>query len=155
QAAVALHPDLAEVHAVKSDNTLARVVEPGDQVAKRRFAGAAASHQCHDLARLDVEVNLPQHSMLGSGVGKAHSLDRDPPERGALPDDPVSNMASHLAGLGEQVEHTIKARKIVLKLRTAGSEYCQGLEQHCQINQKHHQITERQLAVKDAQAAVE
>ena len=63
--------------------------------------------------------------------------------------------AGHLARLGQQVEHAVEAREVVLELGDAGGEHGHRLQEHRQVDQEHHQVAEREPAVDDLQAAVE
>ena len=67
----------------------------------------------------------------------------------------VPGQLGHFARLGQQVEHPVEAREIVLELGHAGGEHGHGLQEHRQVDQEHHQVSQREPAVDDLQAAVE
>ncbi len=116
QPAVAFDLDLAEVDPVERDRAGGRVVEPGDQVAERRLARAAAADQGDRLARLDLQVDVAQHQPAGAGIGEADVLEGDPAGDGGLGDGARAGAVGHFARLGQQVEHAVEAREVVLEL---------------------------------------
>ena len=58
QAAIALNLNLAQVAAVQENASRRRIVEPSDQVAERRLAGAAGADQGDRLTGLDIERSI-------------------------------------------------------------------------------------------------
>jgi len=52
------------------------LVNPGDQVDERAFAGAVFAHQCVDLAGSNLEVDGPEHRVTGERLGKANGAER-------------------------------------------------------------------------------
>ena len=63
QPAVAFHVDVAQVDAVELDRPARRIVEPGHEIAERRFAGAAGTDQRDHLAGLSLEIDVTQHQL--------------------------------------------------------------------------------------------
>ena len=61
----------------------------------------------------------------------------------------------HLPRLGQQVEHAVEAREVVLELRHAGGQHGHRLQEHGQVDQEHHQVAHREPAVDDLKPAVE
>jgi hypothetical protein len=61
--------DLADVDAVDLDRPLVDVIEAGQQVGRRRLSRARGPNERHQLARLDLEVDLLEPERLGRGLG--------------------------------------------------------------------------------------
>ena len=53
-----VEPDPADVEPVDLDGSGVDVVQPGDQVGRRRLPGARRSHERDELARLGLEVEI-------------------------------------------------------------------------------------------------
>src|SRR2546423_7821097 len=51
-------------HVVEEVFTVPRVIVHADDVEQGRLAGAGRPHDRHELTRLDVEINAPQHKVL-------------------------------------------------------------------------------------------
>jgi hypothetical protein len=50
----------AELQPGQHDLSVARAVEPGNQVQKRRLAAAGGTHDGHELSARDIEIHSPQ-----------------------------------------------------------------------------------------------
>src|SRR5436305_1978061 len=51
-------------HVVEEVFAVPRVIVHADDMEQRRLAGAGRPHDRYELARLDVEINAPQHKVL-------------------------------------------------------------------------------------------
>ena len=65
QRAELLEREVADVDPVEGDPAARDVVEPGHQRGEDRLAAAGGAHQRDGLARLDVEVDVAQHELVG------------------------------------------------------------------------------------------
>ena len=63
-------------HVVEIVFAIPRLIVHADDVQQRRFSGARRAHDRDELARLDVEIDAPQHVGLRRPCGKAFSMPR-------------------------------------------------------------------------------
>ena len=155
EATVALDLNLTEIHAVERDRAGGWVVESGDQVAERRLARSAPADQGDGFARLDFEVDVAEDLAGRSRIDETDIPEGDPARDRGLGDGASAGAVGHFARLGQQVEHAVEAREIVLELSDAGGQHGHGLQEHRQVDQEHHEVSEREPAVDHLQAAVE
>src|SRR5579871_3272864 len=76
-AAQGVQADVARVYAVEQDATLRRIVEAGDQVYQRAFAGPAAPDDGDHLAGMDLEGDVLQNVRPIRAVAEGDVLEAD------------------------------------------------------------------------------
>ena len=69
---------VSDIHTVKKDLSLGRIVKTGQQLDQRGLAGAVQADQNYGISRFKLQIDIFQHLGIGSGIGKAnvHELDR-------------------------------------------------------------------------------
>ena len=128
-----------------------RVVEPGDQVAERRLARAAAADQgdrSRPARRRGRCRGAPARRCPGSAKLTPSSVIR--PATVALRTTAVPGRSAISRGSASRSSTRSKPGQVVLKLGDARGQHGQRLEQHGQVDQEHHQVAEREPAVEHA-----